>query len=293
MTVSTNLIAGGSISAVLLSLALSYRWRRPQKTTLFWQRVAKMIPATFAYCALVVVGFLFEAGGQALSTQTLLFVGMAVVSMALVVVGEWLINDVYDKETDKLSNPDRATTQGLITDREALLSGAVLLAIAAGYALVIGLYAFLSLLGYILVNTAYSVPPFRTKAGGVSSLVTLGVMGAFGVLLGSATVAMQPSPVALKAALAIVVFMPLIMSYKDLKDVDHDQKSGVNNFATRYGAQTMKRALMVLLPVAYVAGTLIFGLYLVLPVALVFGAVVVYLLHAWQGGRQIVDQLDR
>lgn len=256
-------------------------------------RIKRMLPTTFAYCALVIVGGLFEAASRPLGLSAILgMTGIGVVAMSLVVWGQWFINDVYDKETDKHSNPNRETTRGAISDHESLLIGSTLTVIGAAFTLVLGLYAFTSLAGYIVVNTAYSVPPFRLKSGGVSSMFALGTMGGFSTLLGSAAIVSEPTQVSLLLAVTVLGFMALSMSYKDLKDADHDEKSGVENITVKYGPERVRKGLMVILPASYLIEALLFELYVPLPLFLLMGAYVVYLLHSWGGENDIVYKLD-
>jgi len=251
-----------------------------------------MLPTTFAYCSLVVVGALFELTGVPVANLPFVDLVLGVVSLALVVCGQWFINDVYDKETDKHSNTERPTTRGEITDTEALWVGTALVVIGVGATGLVGLYAVGSLLAFTVVNTAYTVPPLRTKDGPVSSMLTLGTMGSCSVLLGSATAVARPTTMALEVSLIAAGFMMLNLSYKDLKDADHDRRSGVENFAVKYGADTIRKTLMMVLPISYLAVAVYFGLYQPLVAFGLLGAYVSYELHVWDGGNAIVYKLD-
>lgn len=259
---------------------------------LYIRRIRQMLPTTFAYCALVIVGTLFQANGAAFSLTELVNSIVAVVVMSFTVWGQWLINDIYDKETDKHSNPDRATTNGEISDQEALFVGGLIVMIALGATVSISWYAFASLSGYIILNTAYSIPPLRTKAGGLSSMLTLGGMGACGVLLGTSVFTATPTRIAVESATLALLFMAINLSYKDLKDAKHDSKSGVQNFAVRFGPDRVRYFLMVILPVSYLAVAVYFGLYKALPFFALLAAYAVYLFHTWKGANDVVYRLD-
>jgi len=281
-----SITVAGELAALPLVVPLDRRTAR-----LYATRVRQMWPTTFAYCSLVVVGSLFEAAGSTVDLS-LGRLAVAVLALAAVVVGQWFINDIYDKETDKHSNPDRPTTRGDISDREAILVGSTLVVLGAIATALLNLYAVGALLGYVVVNTVYSVPPLRTKDGGISSMVTLGTMGGLSILLGAATVVDEPSSLALQLAVIVLVFMAINMSYKDLKDAEHDAKSNVENFVVRYGADTVRRAMMVLLPLSYLAVTVYFGLYRPLVLFVPLGGYVVYLLATWDRANEIVYRLD-
>lgn len=260
--------------------------------TLYIRRIRRMIPTTFAYCALVIVGILFQANGAAFSLTELVNSGVVVIAMALTVWGQWLINDVYDKETDKHSNPNRETTRGDISDQEAFFIGGLMVTIALCSTVLVNWYAFYGLGGYVVLNTAYSVPPLRTKAGGLSSMLTLGGMGACGILLGTAVFSATLTRIAVESATVALLFMSINLSYKDLKDAEHDAKSGVQNFAVRFGPERVRRLLMMILPASYIAVAVYFGLYEALPLFSLLAVYVVYLFHTWEGANNVVYRLD-
>lgn len=259
---------------------------------LYWDRLQQMIPTTFAYCSLVVVGALFESTGVSVGELPLVDMVLAALGLALVVCGQWFINDVYDKETDRHSNTDRPTTNGEISDTEAIWVGTILVVVGVVASGVVGLYALGSVLAFTVVNTAYTVPPLRTKNGGLSSMLTLGTMGGCSVLLGTAAAVARPTMLAAELSVIAAVFMMINLSYKDLKDADHDQRSGVENFAVKYGADTIRNVLMVLLPVSYITVALYFGLYQPLVVFAILGVYVSYELYVWDGDNAIVYKLD-
>lgn len=277
----------GALSGLPLAAVVDRR-----RVRLYGARVRQMGPTTFAYCSLVVVGCLFETAATAGANLPVGRLAVAVLALAAVVWGQWFVNDVYDKETDRHSNPDRPTTRGDIADREAIAVGSALVGVGVVGTALLNWYALGALVGYVVVNTVYSVPPLRTKDGGLSSMVTLGTMGGCSVLLGAATVVAAPSWLAVRLALIVLVFMAINMSYKDLKDAEYDRRSGVENFAVRYGADTVRRATMVLLPLSYLSVTLYFGLYRPLVVFVPLSAYVAYRLATWDGDNGLVYTLD-
>lgn len=273
-----------------MSYATSNLTRKAQLVSL---RVSKMVPTTFAYCALVLLGAFFGAEtSDTTIVGNVVGLSLAIAAMALVVWGQWFINDVYDKETDKHSNGHRETARGDITERESLVVGWLLVGLGVAATVPLGWYAVGATLAYIAVNTAYSIPPLRTKRGALSSVLTLGTMGAFSVLLGGAAVTTGLNRTLVALALSILVVMTITMSYKDLKDAEHDAKSGVQNFAVRYGAERVRRALLVLLPLVYLAQPALFEMWAALPLFAVFSAIAFYYLYTWDGADDIVFKLD-
>ncbi|MFC7079335.1 UbiA family prenyltransferase [Halorussus caseinilyticus] len=290
MSVVNNLalLAGGIGVGVLALLAHSV-----QATSSLLKRISKMVPCTFAYWAMIAFGMLFELKDGTFSTELLPLLGAAAVAVSFANWGQWLINDLYDKDTDKHSNQDRATTQNEISDRVTFYTGTSLSVFGCLFALVINVYALLSVLGFIVVFGAYSIRPIRLKSNAYTAMLSIGLLGGFCFLLGSATVVNQPSAFTLFIFALITLVMTINVSYKDIKDAEHDEKSDSENFVVKFGRDRVRRLLIVGLPISYFMFGLVFELYSWLPVFAVLALVVVYLLYDRDGKyHRLVYELD-
>lgn len=249
----------GAITGVLGVSYAAYAVTQPRKAKLLGRRTAKMMSAVIAFWALFAVSIVFEmvGTGNAVPSATTIVAGAG--ALALTWCGSWFMNDVFDRETDEHASPHRATAQGELTDREAFVAAVVLWIAGGGFAAAINLYAVAGAIWMIVINVLYSVPPIRLKGGVVTSMVSAGLMGVAGVLLGSAAVVDAPTTESTRLAAVVFLFMALNMSYKDLKDAEHDAKSGVENFVVKVGRERATKYLMVSFPVSYVAGGVLLG----------------------------------
>ncbi|MDQ2050234.1 UbiA family prenyltransferase [Natronolimnohabitans sp. A-GB9] len=243
-----------------------------------------MLPITLAWVALTGVGIVVAMkpigpGGMEWSN----LVGV-IIAMTLAHWGQWFINDITDKEIDKESNADRATTQGLISEREAIAVGVTLMGFAVAYGATVNYLGFLSTLAWVLAAMVYTVPPIRLKNGAISSLLCFGIGGFLSVILGSAAVGTSLSADAWQIATVLALVIILTISYQDLKDAEHDAKAGVDNLVVRYGKDRLTRILVVALPSTFVLTPILFGVYYVVPFFAVLGGFGSYILWSWDGG---------
>lgn len=252
-----DLGALGVSVALVLALGVGYYWNS-RAVALLLDRVSKMIPTTIAYLSLFAVAATVEIVGESVAVRpAALFAGGSAVVLSW--CGSWFMNDVYDKESDQESDEQRATADGRLTDRQTLAAALLLWAGSLAFAALLNAVAVVATAGMILLNVVYSVPPVRLKASGLGSMVSIGLMGATAVFLGSASVVADPTRTVWKLAGVVTVFMVLNLSYKDLKDADEDAKSGVENFVVSFGKRNVQLFLVVCLPLSYLIGAFAIG----------------------------------
>lgn len=274
-TVDAIVLLSGALGVGVLALSV-YSLRA---TKLLAKRIARMVPCTFAYWGMIAFGMLFELKDGNFSQDLLPLLGAAIVAVSLANWGQWLINDLYDKDTDKHSNQSRATTQNRIPDRVTFVSGTTLSVFGCLFALVINVYALFSVIGFIVVFGAYSIRPIRLKSNAYTAMLSIGLLGGCCFLLGSGTVVNWPSPFTLFIFALITLVMTINVSYKDIKDAEHDEKSDSENFVVKFGRDRVRRLLIVGLPLSYFMFGFVFELYSWLPLFAALSLVVVYLLY--------------
>jgi homogentisate phytyltransferase/homogentisate geranylgeranyltransferase len=201
-------------------------------------------PHTLVATTFQAVGvFTVVIAGERLTPEALVILLLAWVgSLAanLYVVG---LNQLYDREIDRVNKPYLPLASGDFSPREG--QGIVL---AAGLAtLLIGSWASLYLLGTLvvvmLIGTLYSVPPLRLKvrAGWAALSIALarGLVANAGLYLYFEHALEPPYPLS-RAALALVLsffflFGVVIALFKDIPDWAGDQKYQVYTFAVILG----------------------------------------------------------
>ncbi|OLZ42407.1 hypothetical protein A6E15_16175 [Natrinema saccharevitans] len=248
------------------------------------RRISKMLPITLAWVALTGVGIVVAMKPIGLEGVEGSKLAGVTVAMILAHWGQWFINDITDKEIDQGANADRATTQGLISEREAIAVGVVLMAFAVAYGATVNSLGFLSALAWVLAAMIYTVPPLRLKNGAISSLFCFGIGGFLSVILGSAVVGTSPPADAWQIATVLALVIILTISYQDLKDAEHDAKAGIDNLVVRYGKDRLTKILVVALPSTFVLTPMLFDVYYVVPFFALLGGFGSYILWSWDGG---------
>ncbi len=191
-------------------------------------RTAK--PSTLLLLSLVTLagatcssGFLSSPSG----TASLSGAAVAVLIVALVWSATAILNDCYDVEIDRVSNPSRAVVRGLLRRDEALRAAVLLYALA--------MMAMLTLRGTaskgvvmlgIILGVQYSAPPLRLRRWGVAGMLVIGSGVALAFLLGSLSQG-SISTEALVTAFLFGIFAFNAAILKDFKDLEGDRKAGV------------------------------------------------------------------
>jgi len=151
-----------------------------------------------------------------------------------------VINQIYDREIDRINKPHRPIPSGEITVDEAssLAIFLTILTIGMGYALIGTLFGiFLSVI--MAFAWMYSAPPLRLRAKLFwSNLAIATPRGALGIL---AAYSAYANPFVNTTLLAFALAMAMYVfggnTFKDLPDEPGDKAMGVRNFVTVYGRE--------------------------------------------------------
>lgn len=278
------------VSGIFVLSVLVYWYR--SDTFPVVRRIRPMLPITFVYVTLTGVGIVFQADTSPWTRIDWLYLGLGVTAMSLAHWGQWFINDLTDIETDQLSNPDRPLSRGSLTKRRALFSGIALMAFGVLFAGTVRLTAAATLLAWISVAMAYTLPPLRLKDGAFTGMVCFGLLGTVAILFGSLLVSTTPNQQAVELIAVLLVVIPLNSSYQDLPDETGDAEAGIDNFVVRYGSERVRRFLAVSFPVSFAATAAFFGWFLAAPLFVGLGLAVSYLLVTWDGGDEIDPQIS-
>jgi len=177
--------------------------------------------------------------GQAVVPLT---VAVAALATLLISNGGFIINDIFDLAIDRINRPDRPLPAGLITVRHAWGLYVVQTALGIGLGFIINpmVGGFAALIAIWL--WAYSA---GLKKRFLIGHLSIGLMGASmlpfgGLAAGSWIPALYTLPITLAAFMGREIL-------KTAPDVEGDRAGGVDNLATRYGADTATRIGKLLL----------------------------------------------
>lgn len=144
------------------------------------------------------------------------------------------INDLADVDIDKISNKDRPLVSGEISQEKVKNISYILLFASIVGAWATGFFCFYMVLVYLGASYIYSSEPFRFRKMAILSSFLIGIVCLISVLNGFFFVSldkkMQSFPTTL--AVGIITIFTLIISFKDLKDVEGDRANGINTLAT-------------------------------------------------------------
>lgn len=179
-------------------------------------------------------------------------VAAAVGATVLAVAAGNTINDYFDREIDRINQPDRPIPSGAVTPREALAFSAVLFAVAVALALTLPILAIAIAVVNLFALVAYT--KLFKGLPGVGNVV-VGYLGGSTFLFGAAAVGRITESVVVLFALAALstVAREII---KDIEDVAGDRREGLNTLPIAVGDRPAHWIAIALLAVALVASPL-------------------------------------
>ncbi len=197
-----------------------------------------------------------------------------VLSIFMLSASAYMLNDVFDLEVDRISNPGRPLPSEELSSRQVQIVGCMLLLAGASLTFVYG-SALSFALGLILclMVVAYSAPPLRLRRFLIAPYVTIAASAALSFLLASSFQSPSVSPSVALACILIFGYSFGSCTVKEFKDIEGDSRTGVRSLPVALGPD---RAARVTIPL-YLASCL-----LLLPLHWLFDLSIVFPL-AWGG----------
>ncbi len=182
-------------------------------------------------------------------------VGAAVAATGLAVGAGNAINDYFDREIDRINQPDRAIPRGAVSPRGALVFSVVLFGGAVGLAVTLPATA-IAIAGINLLALVAYTEVFKGLPGVGNALVAYLVGSTF--LFGAAAVgAIEPAIVLFVLASVATLAREII---KDVEDIEGDREEGLNTLPIAIGERRALVVATVLLVAAVIASPLPFFL---------------------------------
>jgi len=217
----------------------------------------------------VALGTVVAAADGAIAWSWLL---LTLVGAVLIHAAGNVLNDYFDAKNG-VDQPDSPTAQyrthpilgGLLSPRALLTQALVLLGLAVVIGLILGYFRsahvlWLSLLGLGLAF-AYTARPLALK---YRALGELAVFLIWGPMMVTGAYAVQRDALSLDALIVSIPFgalVALVLLANNLRDIDHDARTGIRTLGTRLGREQglkLFRALM-LSAYAYTGVAVVFG----------------------------------
>jgi geranylgeranylglycerol-phosphate geranylgeranyltransferase len=170
--------------------------------------------------------------------------GLGFITLTLISMGGFAINDYFDRESDAIVKPDRPIPSNQITPLRAIQISVVLFLAGLGFAAVINLLAF-GIMAFITVFLILYAAFFKRRAGFVSNIIIGLLAGTVVTLFSEATVMRTVSII----SLCSIGFSLLIISrnvFKDIAGVEGDITIGVSSLAIKQGKHTAAKVGLLL-----------------------------------------------
>lgn len=197
------------------------------------------------------------------------------------------LNQVYDRDIDRINKGYRPIPMGIVTPREGIWIAILLYGISLWRAAMVNRYFLMMVSILILFTIAYSVPPFRFKKrlwiSNISVALPRGMLGlvAAWTITGDIT---HPIPWLIGSIMAI--FLIGSTTTKDITDMRGDKRFGIRTLPVFYGK---KKAIIYSSPF-FILPFLIMGAYwywdllpsfslIMAVIFLVWSVLVIYLLY--------------
>ncbi|MEZ0053026.1 4-hydroxybenzoate polyprenyltransferase [Mycobacterium sp. MAA66] len=164
-----------------------------------------------------------------------------VAAMNLLHIAATVLNDVKDRDTDRLSQEcvrrTRPIAVGVIAPRAALVEAILCAAIGLGLTALVRWQLTVVAVILVALIAQHELPPIRTQGRPIIGQIA-GVTGLSGILAWIVVAVGTPPPAhAVPFLLYVVVYLGIgEMLVKDVRDCDNDAKGGKTTTSVRYGA---------------------------------------------------------
>ncbi|NMW20276.1 MAG: UbiA family prenyltransferase [Chlorobiaceae bacterium] len=155
------------------------------------------------------------------------------------------VNDYFDLDLDRVNEPSRPIPSGRLTEKEALGNSIVVLLLAIGIGVFIGLHLggirgmviFCSILAALFVAYIYSAPPLKLKKNILTSAPAVGFSYGFVSFLSANALFGDIRPEALWLASLNFFMAVALIILNDFKSAEGDKEGGLKSLTVMIGAQ--------------------------------------------------------
>ncbi len=206
-------------------------------------------PGPVAFHLVAVALFALLAGWPRLIWSTLLLVAGAHTAMQLAIA---MLNDYCDQRLDAASKPEKPIPRGLVTSREALLAGCLMIALMVLLLLPLPSLAWVFSLLYLALGIGYNLGLKSTPLSGVVFALAMPLIPlyAFAGMGRSLPLLLWLVPLGLLLGVALNLA-------NSLPDIEEDASNGARTLAVVLG---IKRAFLVCNVLLLLSGLLVLGL---------------------------------
>jgi geranylgeranylglycerol-phosphate geranylgeranyltransferase len=194
-------------------------------------------PVNFIITSIVIAAGYLIASDPEISFLILIAVSF---SGALTAASGYIVNDIFDVESDKMNHPERPLASGTITYNSAKIIWFISTLLSFIISSMVSMYAFLAVLAVHVLLIFYS---FRLKSIPVFGNIVIALLTSAAFLYGGYA-AEYPERTFIPAIFAFLInFIRELV--KDIQDVKGDLHTGTITFPGKYGIKKTKKIIIV------------------------------------------------
>ncbi|MEY4731500.1 MAG: hypothetical protein RL681_446 [Candidatus Parcubacteria bacterium] len=260
-----NTVLFGCLFALLVALGLLWFRANDRRTfAAVWKniRLSRLVIGNFG---MLTAGLIIGISSSSSPLTPDIFDHLLVLFAYASVLFGWIWavarNDLADERGDRISESFRPLPSGALTRNDMRETGRLALFVSLVAAFLAGFHFFLLRIVWMCIAYLYSEPPFRLKRFPLLSNVVLAGAYCITMVAGYVLVARNnifdfPSGI----ACLMLVSLPLLMEFKNIKDYEGDRADGVITIPVLFGLERGKRVIagfgvlaFLLLPFVYPA----------------------------------------
>lgn len=182
-----------------------------------------------------------------------------VLSILLISISAYMLNDVFDVDVDEVSNADRPIPTGVLSKREVslvgslCLAGGFLLATTSGSIIAVGISVIMCAL-----SVFYSAPPIRLRRLFIAPYLVIAGFASLSFLFAAAYHGSLLEGDVLLGGILVLGYATGSCTVKEFKDLEGDSSSGVKSIPSTLG---LERGVKVTLPLYLGAYMLLLPLF--------------------------------
>lgn len=213
----------------------------------------------------------------------------AFIVLCISVVSAWIsatvVNDLFDQETDRISNKKRPLVNGSFSAAEYRLIGWLTGGLSVFAAMIVQPKLAGFIIAYLALTWIYNTPPLRLKRIPFVASFTAALASFFLVLLGYSVFSPAYSIVGFPPAISILFMVTLTISLplKDLKDIEGDQKTRTWTLPVLIGPRRARLIIASGIFFSYLLSVVLLHIQDLLIWAIIFGAVSFWLVIVSDG----------
>ena len=182
------------------------------------------------------------------------------------------VNDIFDIEIDKVTNPDRPYVKGLITRKKYIIISSIMIAISVISSYFMAIISMIFVISFIILGYIYSAPPFRLRKY-IIGTIFIGAGSVLSYFAGVYSGVLIINWTQFMIGILILIALSMGSVVKDYKDYKGDSKAEVKTLFTIFGLEKGVKIASILLVITFLLPFLLIyhwiDFIVIIPIAIV------------------------